>query len=132
MENIKILIHRLNNLAGFSESCMNRLKNSDVKSVSKRWTTMKDVFIATGRDRLEREIESYRKINDISYGETHNDIIMRLSEVNRHYKAIFDLFDGSGDFSDNNKNTALKNGINMVSLLKNTIKKLEEMKLGSQ
>lgn len=132
MENIEILIHRLNNLAGFSESCMNRLKNSDVKSVSKRWTTMKDVFVATGRDRLEREIESYRKISDIASEEMHNDIIMRLSKVNKHYKAIFDLLDGSDTFSDNKKNTALNNGSNMVSLLKNTIIKLEEMKLGLQ
>ncbi len=135
MENIKILIHRLNNILGLTESCINRLKNADVKILNKRWFNMKDVIIATGRDRLSREIELYKKLENTiekTVGGTYNNICEQLSEADVYYKSMFDLLDGSVDYSEKNKNMTLTNGGKLVERLTDIINKLEEIKIELQ
>lgn len=135
MENIKILIHGLNNVLGLIESCINRLKNADVKTLNKRWLNMKDVIIATGRDRLNREIGSYKKLEDTiekTLGETYNNICEQLTEADGYYKAMFDLLDGPDGYSEENKVMTLTNGNKLVGVLKDIINILEEIKFELQ
>ncbi len=132
IENINILIHRLNNILGLIESCINRLKNADVKILNKRWLFMKDVITATGRDRLNREIGLYKNpVNTIerTFGETYNIICKQLSEADGYYKTMFDLLDGPDGYSEKIKNKTLTNGDKLVERLKDIIYKLEEIKI---
>ncbi len=132
IENINILIHRLNNILGLIESCINRLKNVDVKTLNKRWFNMKDVIIVTGRDRLNREIGLYKKSDNTiekTFAGTYSNLCKQLSEADGYYKAIFDLLDGSDGYSEKNKNMTLTNGDKLVERLKDIINKLEEIKI---
>ena len=87
VENIKILNHRLSNILGFSETSMNRLKNADRDVVDKRWGTMRDVIMVTGRNRISKEIGLYRKerkkIEKIS-GDIYNGIYKRFLESDKY------------------------------------------------
>lgn len=135
MENIKVLIHRLNNILGLIESCINRLKHADVKTLNKRWIAMKDVIIATGRDRLSREIELYKKTKDTierTSGEKYKDVFKQFSEADQYFKTMFDLLDGSGDHSEKNKDTVLTNGEKLSGILRKTINEMETIKIGLQ
>ena len=64
MEDIDILIHKLNNIIGLIESCINRLKNADEDALKKRWLFMKDVITTTGRDRIDKEIVFCKKLEN--------------------------------------------------------------------
>jgi len=119
IENIKILNHRLNNILGFSESSMNRLKNAGINTMKRRWITMRDVIIVTGRDRIEKVSE-----------EIYVDICKQLLEADKYYKAMFDQLDNSDEYSEKDKNITLTNGDKMIGLLKDTINKLETIKIG--
>ena len=133
IENIKILNHRLNNILGFSESSMNRLKNADIKTMKRRWITMRDVIIVTGRDRIEKEIELYRERKNIIEKvseEIYVDICKQLLKADKYYKAMFDQLDNSDEYSEKDKNITLTNGDKMTGLLKDTINKLEAIKIG--
>ncbi len=135
MENIKISIHRLKNFLCVTESCTNRLKNADAKALNKRWFFMKDVIIATGRDRLGREIELYKKSeNSIerTFEKTYNNVYKRFSEADGYYKVMFDLLDGSNGYSEKNKKMTLANGDKLVERLKDIINKLEKIKIELQ
>ncbi len=132
MENIKTSIHRLKNFLCVTESCTNRLKNADVKTLNKRWLLMKDIIIVTGRDRLGREIKLYKKSDNSierTFGRTNNTICKLLSEADEYYKVMFDLLDGSNGYSETNKNIALSNGDKLVERLKDIIIKLEKIKI---
>ena len=133
IENIKILNHRLNNILGFSESSMNRLKNAGINTMKRRWFTMRDVIIVTGRDRIEKEIELYRDrktiIEKVSE-EIYVDICKQLLKADKYYKAMFDQLDNSDEYSEKDKNITLTNGDKMTGLLKDTINKLEAIKIG--
>jgi hypothetical protein len=133
IENIKILNHRLNNILGFSESSMNRLKNAGINTMKRRWITMRDVIIVTGRDRIEKEIELYREIKTIIEKvseEIYVDICKQLLKADKYYKAMFDQLDNSDEYSEKDKNITLTNGDKMIGLLKDTINKLEAIKIG--
>ncbi len=135
MENIKISIHRLKNFLCVTESSTNRLRNADVKTLNKRWFFMKDVIIATGRDRLGREIELYKKSENSTertFEKTYNNIYKRFSEADVYYKVMFDLLDGSNGYSEKNKNITLDNGDTLVEHIKDIINKLERIKIELQ
>ncbi len=135
IENIKVLIHRLNNILTLNESCINRLNNSSLMTLNKRWITMKDVINATGRDRIYSEIVLYKKTKDIiknTFGEKYNDIFKQFSDADHYFKTMFDSLDGSDSYSEKNKNMTLANGDKLVEYLKDIIKKLEEIKIELQ
>ena len=135
MENIKTSIHRLKNFLCVTESCTNRLKNADMKTLNKRWFFMKDVIIATGRNRLDREIELYKKSEhstERTFKETYNNVNKRFSEADGYYKVMFDLLDGSNGYSEKNKNITLANGDKLIGRLKDIINKLENIKIELQ
>ncbi|MHC4321664.1 MAG: hypothetical protein ACYST3_05250 [Planctomycetota bacterium] len=135
MENIDILIHRLNNFLALIESSINRLKNADKKTLEKRWLFMKDVIIATGRDRLDREIVLYKKSENTienASEETCNNVCKQLSAADGYYKDIFDLLDGPDGYSEENKGMTLTNGDKLVGVLKDIINILEKTKIELQ
>ncbi len=47
---------------GIIESSMNLLNNADVNTREKRWITMRDALMVTGRDRINKEIDSFRNV----------------------------------------------------------------------
>ncbi len=127
MEEIKTSIHRLKNFLCIAESCTNRLKNADEKTLNKRWLFMKDIIITTGRDRLVREIALYKK-PEYSTERTYNSIYKRFSEADEYYKVMFDLLDKSNGYSEKNKEITLANGDKLVGHLKDIINTLEKTK----
>jgi len=135
MENIDILIHKLNNIIGLIESCINRLKNADEDALKKRWLFMKDVITTTGRDRIDKEIVFCKKPeNTIEkvFKETYINSCEQLSEADIHYKAMFDLLDGPNGFSEENRDMTLTYGDRLVGILKDIINELEELKIETQ
>ncbi len=127
MEEIKTSIHRLKNFLCIAESCTNRLKNADEKTLNKRWLFMKDIIITTGRDRLVREIALYKK-PEYSTERTYNSIYKRFSEADEYYKVMFDLLDKSNGYSEKNKEITLANGDKLVGHLQDIINTLEKTK----
>ena len=135
IENIKIINHRLSNILGFCESSINRLKNADLKTVRKRWDTLKDVIIATGRGRINKEIKFYRKdgrIIEKASEKWYSDISKQLYQVDRYYKDMFDLLGNSKRYSEKHENAVLASGEEMVRYLKDIINKLEMIKVELQ
>jgi hypothetical protein len=135
MENIDILIHKLNNIIGLIESCINRLKNADEDALKKRWLFMKDVITTTGRDRIDKEIVFCKKPeNTIEkvFKEAYINSCEQLSEADRYYKAMFDLLDGTNGFSEESRDMTLTYGDRLVGILKNTINELKELKIETQ
>jgi hypothetical protein len=135
MENINILIHRLNNVLALIESSINRLKNADKKTLRKRWLFMKDVIIATGRDRLDREIEFYKKPENTienAFEEIYDNVCKQLTAANGYYKAMFDLLDEPDGCSEENRDMTLTNGDKLVAILKDIINILEKAKIELQ
>lgn len=91
---------------------------------------MKDVVIATGRDRLDREIELYKKTENPTkkaFEETYNNVCKQLSEADGYYKDMFDLLDGPNGYSEENKNMILTNGNKLVGVLKDIMPKLSDV-----
>jgi len=132
MENITITIHGLKNFLSITETCTNRLKNADAKTMNKRWLFMKDIITATGRDRLGREIALYKKwenSKEKAFGRTYDNTCKRLSEANGYYEIIFDLLDGSNGYSEKNKKMALDNGNKLIERLKDIINELEKLQI---
>ena len=132
MERITITIHGLKNFLSITENCTNRLKNANAKTLNKRWLFMKDIIIATGRDRLGREIALYKKwenSKEKAFGRTYNNTCRLLSEADGYYKIIFDLLDGSNGYSEKNKNIALVNGNKLIERLKDIINRLEKLQI---
>ena len=94
---------------------------------------MRDVIIVTGRDRIEKEIELYRERKNIIEKvseEIYVDICKQLLKADKYYKAMFDQLDNSDEYSEKDKNITLANGDKMTGLLKDTINKLEAIKIG--
>lgn len=110
------------------ESYIIRLKNTDEKILNKRWLFMKDVVIATGRDRLDREIGLYKNPEN-TIEKTYNNACKQLSEANGYYKAMFDLLDGQDGCSEENRDMTLTNGDKMVAILKDIVNKLKEINI---
>ncbi len=135
IESIKTIQHNLSNILGFSESCINRLKDADAKTMNRRWITLNDVIIATGRDRIKKETVLYRKskgiIEKVSE-EIHTDVCKQLLRTDKYYKALFDLLYNSNEYNEGDKNIALTNGDKMVRLLKDIINKMEAIKIELQ
>lgn len=135
VENIKILNHRLSNILGFSETSMNRLRNADRDVVDKRWGTMRDVIMVTGRNRISKEIGLYRKerkkIEKIS-GEIYNGIYKRFLESDKYYKVMFDLLNRSEGYNIKDKKAVLASGDKLIRLLKDIVNKLETIRIESQ
>ena len=135
MQDIYVLIHKLNNVISLIESCINRLKNADKDALKKKWFFMKDVITSTGRDRIDREIVFCNKQkNTIEkvFKDTYINSCEQLSEADRYYKAMFDLLDGPNGFSEENRDMTLAYGNSLIGILKNIINKLEELKIETQ
>ena len=135
MEDIEISIHGFKNFLGITEACTNRLKNADVKTLNKKWLFVKDIINTTGRDRLSKEIELYKKTEysiERTFGRTYNNICKRLSEADKYYKVMFDLLDGSNSYSEKNKNMTSAHGDKLIECLKDIINKLEKIQIELQ
>ncbi len=132
MENINVLIHKLNNVLALIESSINRVKNADKETLEKRWLFMKEVLIATGRDRLDSEIELYKNTESTTgkaLQATYKSVDRQLSEANGHYKAMFDLLNGPDGCSEENRDMTLTNGNRLIAILKDTVNILEKVKI---
>ncbi len=132
MENINVLIHKLNNVLALIESSINRVKNADKETLEKRWLFMKEVLIATGRDRLDSEIELYKNTESTigkALQATYKSVDRQLSEANGYYKAMFDLLNGPDGCSEENRDMALTNGNRLIAILKDTGNILEKVKI---
>ncbi len=126
IESIRTLKHNLRNILGFSETCINRLKNADAETMQRRWINLKDVIIATGRNRINKEIELFRKkkeaIEKVAM-RMYTEICSQLLEADKNYKAMFDLLNNSNEYSEKDKNIALTYGDKMIRFLKGIINK---------
>ncbi len=132
MENINILIHKLNNVLALVESSINRLRNADKEILEKRWLFLKEVIIATGRDRLDSEIELYKSMENAigkAFQATYKSVDRQLSETNEYYKAMFDLLNGPDGCSEENRAMMLTNGNRLITILKDTVNILEKAKI---
>ncbi len=132
MENINVLIHKLNNVLALIESSINRVKNADKETLEKRWLFMKEVLIATGRDRLDSEIELYKNTESTTgkaLQATYKSVDRQLSEANGYYKAMFDLLNGPDGCSEENRDMTLTNGNRLIAILKDTVNILEKVKI---
>ncbi len=132
IENIKTIQHNLSNILGFSESCINRLKNANIETMQRRWNTLRDVIIVTGRSRINKEIKLYKRRKDIIgkvSTRVYTDTCSQLLEADKYYKVMFDLLNNSNEYSEKDKNSALTYGDKMVRLLKDIINKMEAIKI---
>ncbi len=132
MENINVLIHKLNNVLALIESSINRVKNADKETLDKRWLFMKEVIVATGKDRLDSEIELYKNTQSTigkALQATYKSVDRQLSEANGHYKAMFDLLSKPGSCLEGNRDMTLTNGNKFIIILKDTINVLEKVKI---
>jgi hypothetical protein len=103
--------------------------------MNRRWITLNDVIIATGRDRIKKETVLYRKSKDIIEKvseEIYTDVCKQLLRTDKYYKALFDLLYNSNEYNEGDKNIALANGDKMVRLLKDIINKMEAIKIELQ
>ncbi len=135
MENVKVLIHKLNNILALIESSINRVKNADKETLDKRWIFMKEVIIATGRDRLDSEIVLYKNTESTIENELHvtyKSVDRQLSEANGYYKAMFDLLNEPDACSEENRNITLTNGNRLIIILKDAVNTLEKIKIESR
>ncbi len=135
IENVTSLNHNLNNVLGIIESSMNLLKNADVNTLEKRWVAMRDALIVTGRDRINKEIDSLinarKAIENVSM-ETYMDAYSKLLKSDKYYKSMFDMLINSKEYSDEVKNASFVFGNKTVHLLKNIINSLEVIRIGCQ
>jgi signal transduction histidine kinase len=126
IESIRTLKHNLRNILGFSETCINRLKNADTETMQRRWINLKDVIIATGRNRINKEIELFGKkkeaIEKVAM-RMYTETCSQLLEADKNYKAMFDLLNNSNKYSEKDKNIALAYGDKMIRFLKGIINK---------
>ncbi len=135
MENIDVLIHKLSNVLALVESSINRVKNADKETLDKRWLFMKEVIVATGRDRLDSEIVLYKNTQSTigkALQATYKSVDRQLSEANGYYKAMFDLLNEPDDCSEENRNITLTNGNRLIIILKETVNTLEKVKIESR
>ncbi|MDR4504392.1 MAG: hypothetical protein MRK01_06300 [Candidatus Scalindua sp.] len=134
-EALRALNHRLCNIRGIIESCTNLLKYSDDKSMIKRWSTMRNVFMVTGRDRINSEMEIYctkkETIEGISL-EIYRNVYDKLALADSNYKSLFDLVHNSITCSDDNKNESVIAGEKITDILGHIIQKLEVIKVELQ
>lgn len=96
---------------------------------------MRNILMATGRDRINREMVIYctkkETIESISR-EIYRTVYETLTIANRNYKSLFDLIDHSMSYSDEEKNASVSAGKEITDLLVHIIKKLEVVKIGLQ
>ena len=114
---------------------MNRIKNADGKTIERRWATMRDVIIVTGRDRINKEIALFRhrkKIIEKVSEETYVDVYDQLLSIDKFYKAMFDILDNSKEYSEEAMNASFIYGNKMVCILKYIINRLEIIRIGLQ
>ena len=132
VENINVLIHKLNNVLALIESSINRVRNADKETLDKRWLFMKEIIVATGRDRLDREIELYKNTESTirkALQATYKSAYRQLSEASGHYKAMFDLLNEPDSCSEENRDMTLTNGNRLIAILKDTGNILEKVKI---
>ncbi len=135
IENVTSLTHNLNNIVGLIESSMNLLKNADVNTLGKRWVAMRDVLMVTGRDRINKEIESFNNVSKAAESitiETYTDAYSKFLEADKYYKSMFDIFNDSNAYSDEVKNASFVCGNKIVYILKYIISSLEVVKIELQ
>lgn len=123
-KNVSTLRHNIKNLLDTVEPNLNRLKNAEAQTVDKKWLVAKEAIIASGIERVEKELKLYDGIRgSINKG---NDLYEKLKEADKLYKVLFNAFSSNtgGDSID----SILKCGDALIHLLKNVITVLEDMK----
>ncbi len=135
IENVTSLNHNLNNIVGIIEASMNLLNNADTDTLGKRWIAMRDTLIATGRDRMNKEINSFqnvkKSVESVSI-EIYMDTSSKFPNADKYYKAMFDILTNSKEYSDEAKNASFVYGNKIVCLLKSIINSLEVIRIESQ
>jgi hypothetical protein len=134
-EALRALNHRLCNIQGIIESCINLLKNADDKSMIKRWSTMREVLMVTGRDRINIETVMYCTKKETIEGisrEIYRDVYDKLTIADSYYKSLFDLIHNAIKYSDEDKNASVIAGEKITNVLVHIIKKLGVVKIGLQ
>ncbi len=135
IENVTSLNHNLNNVMGIIESSMNLLNNADVNTREKRWIAMRDALMVTGRDRINKEIDSFRNVRksiEKASLETYKDVYSQFFNADKYFKSMFDIFSNSNEYSDEVKNTSFDYGNKTVFILKYIISSLEVIRIELQ
>ncbi len=132
-EDMAALIHSLNNIVGIIESSINLLKHANVNTLGKRWVTMRDALIVTGRDRLDKEISTFRNVRNAEGSismEIETDAYSKFLKANICYKSMFDILINSEEYSNETKISSFDYGNKTVNILKNIINSLEVKRIG--
>lgn len=133
METVTSLNHNLNNIVGIIEVSMNLLNNAKGDTLGKRWVAMRDALMVTGRDRINKEIDSFRNIRkaveNVSM-ETYMEAYSKFLKADKDYRSMFDIFINSTEYSDEVKNASFGFGNKTVYLLKHIISILEVIRIG--
>ncbi len=122
------LNHRLQNIQGVIESCINRLKNADDNSKRKRWSMMREVLLVSGRDRIDREMTAYSKKRDAIESiscKISRDIYDTFIIADKNYKSLFDLVHNATTYSIEGKDASVSIGKVITDALLHIIEKLE-------
>jgi hypothetical protein len=133
IETVTSLHHNLNNIVGIIEVSMNLLNNAKEDILGKRWVAMRDALMVTGRDRINKEIDSFRNIRkaveNVSM-ETYMEAYSKFLKADKDYRSMFDIFINSTEYSDEVKNASFGFGNKTVYLLKHIISILEVIRIG--
>ena len=133
IETVTSLHHNLNNIVGIIEVSMNLLNNAKGDTLGKRWVAMRDALMVTGRDRINKEIDSFRNIRkavDNVSMETYMEAYSKFLKADKDYRSMFDILINSTEYSDEVENASFGFGNKTVYLLKHIISILEVIRIG--
>ncbi|GJQ58520.1 MAG: hypothetical protein D8M57_08920 [Candidatus Scalindua sp. AMX11] len=134
-EALRALNHRLCNIQGIIESCNCLLKKEDAKSMIRRWSTVREILKATGRDRIHREMIIYCTKREVIEGisrKKYRYVYDKITIADSYYKSLFDLIHNSIPYSDEGKNASVIAGEKITKVLVHIVKKLEDVKVELQ
>jgi hypothetical protein len=101
----------------------------------KRWSTVREVLKATGRDRIKREMVIYCTKREVIEGISRDKfryVYDKITVADSYYKSLFDLIHDSITYSDEDKNASVIAGEKISKVLVHIIKKLEDVKVELQ
>jgi len=133
IETVTSLHHNLNNIVGIIEVSMNLLNNAEVDTLGKRWVAMRDALMLTGRDRISKEIDSFRNVKKAVESVsmvTYMEIYSKFLKADKYYRSMFDILINSKEYSDEAKKNSFVSGNKTVYLLKHIISSLEGIRIG--
>lgn len=135
IEKVTSLNHSLNNAVCIIESSMNLLRNADINTLGKRWRTAREALLVTGRDRINKEIDSFSTVSktvERVSKKIYTDTNSQFLETDKYYKSLFDLIINSKEYSDEAKSTSFAYGNKIVYLINNIINNMEIISVGLQ